>query len=70
MVLFFLLLPHSPLLVHAAGGGGGCLAPHLPLWLLCCPTIIWVARGHLALLHMSPNLQTDLQLVFVGVVLW
>ena len=27
-------------------------------------------QGHLALLHISPNLQTDLSLVFVGVVLW
>ena len=37
---------------------------------LGCATVIWVAQGHTALLHMSPNLQTDLSLVFVGVGLW
>ena len=33
------------------------------------PLAVGWCKGHQALLHMSPNLQTDLSLVFVGVVL-
>ena len=45
LVLFFLLLVHSPLLVCTARGGGGGVTPCLPLWLLGCPTLIWMAPG-------------------------
>ena len=62
--------PPLPLLVCGAGGGGGQhVAPCIPLWLSGCPTWVGWYQGHRALLHMSPNLQTDLSLVFVGVVL-
>ena len=44
----------------------------LPAYTCGCrvvPLAVGWYQGHRALLHMSPNLQTDLSLVFVGVVL-
>ena len=42
-------------------------ASHCGCWVV--PLTVGWCKGHQALLHMSPNLQTDLSLVFVGVVL-
>ena len=59
----------------SAAPGGQHVAPCIPLWLAShcgcwvVPLAVGWCKGHQALLHMSPNLQTDLSLVFVGVVL-
>ena len=55
--------------VRRRGGGGSMSlpAPHCG-WRVVPLAIGWY-KGHPALLHMSPNLQTDLSLVFVGVAL-
>ena len=47
LVLFFLWLAHSLLVCCARGGGGGgsVSLPASVLWLLGCPTAIWVALG-------------------------
>ena len=42
-------------------------ASHCGRWVV--PLAVGWCKGHQALLHVSPNLQTDLSLVFVGVVL-
>ena len=66
--LFLFLLARSLLLVCGAGGGSMSLPPS-PCGCRVVPlSVVWY-QGHRALLHMSPNLQTDLSLVFVGVVL-
>ena len=49
------------------GGGMSLLAS--PCGCRVVPLAVGWYQGHRALLHMSPNLQTDLSLVFVGVVL-
>ena len=68
--LFLFLLARSLLLVCSAGGGGGSMslpASHCGRGVV--PLAVGWYQGHRALLHMSPNLQIDLSLVFVGVVL-
>ena len=49
------------------GGSMSLPASHCGCWVV--PLAVGWCKGHQALLHMSPNLQTDLSLVFVGVVL-
>ena len=66
--LFLFLLTRSLLLVCGAGGGSMSL-PASPCGCRVVPLAVGWYQGHRALLHMSPNLQTDLSLVFVGVVL-
>ena len=62
------LLARSLLLVCSAGGGSMSLpASHCGCRVV--PLAVGWYEGHRALLHMSPNLQTELSLVFVGVVL-
>ena len=52
-----------------AAPGGQHVAPCIPLWVSGCPTCSWVVLGAPGTFAMSPNLQTDLSIVFVGVVL-
>ena len=49
--------------------GGSMLLPTSPCGCRVVPLAVGWYQGHRALLHMSPNLLTDLSLVFVGVVL-
>ena len=67
-MLFILLLAHSPLLVCVAGGQVSLPASRCGCWVV--PLSLGWRQGHPALLHISPNLQIDLSLVFIGVVLW
>ena len=65
--LFLFLLARSPLLVCSAGGSMSLPASHCGCRVV--PLAVGWYQGHRTLLHMSPNIQTDLSLVFVGVVL-
>ena len=49
--------------------GGSMSLPASPCGCRVVPLAVGWYKGHRALLHMSPNLQTDLSLVFVQVVL-
>ena len=61
---------HAHCLWCAVGGGGGSMSlTASPCGCRVVPLAVGWYQGHQALLHMSPNLQTDLSLVFVGVVL-
>ena len=51
------------------GGGGSMLLPTSHCDCRAVPLAVGWCQGHRARMHMSPNLQTDLSLVFVGVVL-
>ena len=53
--------------VRHRGGNMSLPASHCGCWVV--PLAVGWYQGHRALLHMSPNLQNDLSLVFVGVVL-
>ena len=61
---------HAHCWCAARGGRGGSMSlPASPCGCRVVPLAVGWYQGHRALLHMSPNLQTDLSLVFVGVVL-
>ena len=67
--LFLFLLARSLLLV-CGSGGAACRSPHPVVAIGLSHLQLGGTRGTTyTLLHMSPNLQTDLSLVFVVVVL-
>ena len=69
----FRALSFSASMLTAAGvrrRGGSMSLPASHCGCRVVPLAVGWCQGHRALLHMSPNLQTDLSLVFVGVVLW
>ena len=78
VVLLLALLPvsgafffcwHAHCFWCVAPGGGSMSLPASHCGCRVVPLAVGWCQGHRALLHMSPNLQTDLSLVFVGVVL-
>ena len=68
----FRALSYSAGMLTASGvrrRGGSMSLSASPCGCRVVPLAVGWCQGHRALLHMSPNLQTDLSLVFVGVVL-
>ena len=65
---FFCWHAHRWQCVVAGGGGGSMSLPASHCGCRVVPLSVGWYQGHRALLHMSLNLQTDLSLVFVGVV--
>ena len=65
----FFFCRHAHCCWCAAPGGGSMSLPASPCGCRVVPLAVGWYQGHRALLHMFPNLQTDLSLVFVGVVL-
>ena len=67
---FFWRCTHRYWCVLQGRGGGSVSLPASRCGCWVVPLSFGWHQGHPALLRMSPNMQTNLSLVFVGVVLW